>query len=262
MKCNTENDFYNNINISSINSRKMRFYEMYLKRIIDIICAIAAIVVFSPIYLCIALLVKIKLGSPILFVQYRPGIIGLDGKETIFKMYKFRSMTDEKNENGEFLSDDIRLTKFGKWLRGTSLDELPEVFNILNGTMSLIGPRPQLVKDMVFMTDMQRKRHTAKPGLSGLAQVNGRNAISWEDKINWDLKYIENIGFLEDLKIVLLTVKKAFIKHDGITQENMATAEDLGDYLLRTHKINKTDYDKKQEEARLIINNVEYRNRK
>lgn len=241
--------------INSITPRKMGFYEKYVKRAIDITCATGAIVVFSPLYLGVALLVRTKLGSPVLFTQDRPGLIGPDGKETVFKMYKFRSMTDERDENGELLPDDVRLTKFGKWLRNTSLDELPEAFNILNGTMSVIGPRPQLVRDMVFMTDEQRIRHTAKPGLSGLAQVNGRNAISWEDKIDWDLKYIEKVGLKEDLKIIFETVKKAFIKQEGITQDDMATAEDFGDYLYRVGKVDKENYDKKQVEARNILKN-------
>lgn len=242
--------------INPVNPRRIGFYEKYIKRAIDIVCAMGAIVVFSPLYLGVAFLVRIKLGSPVLFTQDRPGLVGKDGKETVFKMYKFRSMTDEKDENGELLPDEVRLTKFGKWLRNTSLDELPEAFNILNGTMSVIGPRPQLVRDMVFMNDKQRMRHTAKPGLSGLAQVNGRNAISWEDKIDWDLKYIENVNFLGDLKIICSTVKKAFIKQEGITQADMATAEDLGDYLLRTEKVNMEDYEKKQIEAKKILNNT------
>lgn len=241
--------------IEPIIQRKMGIYEKYVKRVIDIICATGAIVVFSPLYLGVSFLVRVKLGSPVLFTQDRPGLVGPDGKETVFKMYKFRSMTDERDENGELLPDEVRLTKFGQWLRNTSLDELPEAFNILNGTMSVIGPRPQLVRDMVFMTEEQRMRHTAKPGLSGLAQVNGRNAISWEDKIDWDLKYIENVSFKEDLRIIFATVKKAFIKQEGITQDDMATAEDLGDYLLRTEKINKDNYEKKQVEAKKIVNN-------
>ena len=138
-------------------------------------------------------------------------------------------------------------------VRNTSLDELPEAFNILNGTMSVIGPRPQLVRDMVFMSKEQRMRHTAKPGLSGLAQVNGRNAISWEDKMNWDLKYIKKVTFKEDFKIILETVKKAFIKQEGITQDDMATAEDLGDYLLRTEKVDQSDYQQKQQIAKSIL---------
>ena len=239
--------------VDEIPSRKMGFYEKYIKRILDIICALGAIVVFSPIYLVIALLVKLKLGSPVLFIQDRPGLIGKDGKETVFKMYKFRTMTDEKDKDGNLLPDEVRLTKFGKWLRSTSLDELPEAFNILNGTMSVIGPRPQLVRDMVFMTKEQRMRHTAKPGLSGLAQVNGRNAISWEDKLGWDLKYIENVSFVNDIKIVVDTVKKAFIKQEGITQKDMATAEDYGDYLLRVQKISEEKYYKYQRKAMKIV---------
>lgn len=239
--------------IDSIPIRKMGFYEKYGKRVIDVICATGAIVVFSPLYLGIGFLVKTKLGSPVLFTQERPGLVGPDGKETVFKMYKFRSMTDERDENGELLPDEVRLTKFGAWLRNTSLDELPEAFNILNGTMSLIGPRPQLVRDMTFMSKEQRARHTAKPGLSGLAQVNGRNAISWEDKIEWDLKYIKHISFWTDVKIVIATVKKAFIKQEGITQEDMATAEDYGDYLLRTEKVSEEEYSEKQSMAKNII---------
>ena len=236
-----------------IKVRKMNFYEKYVKRILDVICASAAIICFSPIYIVVAILVRVKLGSPVLFTQDRPGLVDKDGKETVFKMYKFRTMTDERDENGELLPDEVRLTSFGKWLRNTSLDELPEAFNIFNGTMSVIGPRPQLVRDMVFMSKKQRMRHTAKPGLSGLAQVNGRNAISWEDKMEWDLKYIEKVSFLGDLKIILSTVKKAFIKQEGITQDDMATAEDLGDYLLRTGKVDKESYDQKQMQAKKIL---------
>lgn len=240
--------------IETIPIRKMGFYEKYIKRGMDVVCATAAIVCFSPLYLGVAALVKIKLGSPVLFTQDRPGLIGKDGKENIFKMYKFRTMTDEKDEDGNLLPDEVRLTKFGKWLRSTSLDELPEAFNILNGTMSVVGPRPQLVRDMVFMTPEQRMRHTAKPGLSGLAQVNGRNAISWEDKLEWDQKYIKKVSLFEDIKIILQTVEKAFIKQEGITEEDMATAEDMGDYLLKTGKIEEEEYKEKQTEAKMIIN--------
>lgn len=253
MKKRAKKTTYKAENIGAIPTRKMGFYEKYVKRAIDIVCASAAIICFSPLYIGVAILVRFKLGSPVLFTQDRPGLVGEDGKETIFKMYKFRTMTDERDENGELLPDEVRLTSFGKWLRSTSLDELPEAFNILNGTLSVCGPRPQLVRDMVFMTDEQRMRHTAKPGLSGLAQVNGRNAISWEDKINWDLKYIEKVSFLEDLKIILSTVKKAFIKQEGITQDDMATAEDFGDYLLRTEKVDKENYNKKQLQATMIL---------
>ena len=239
--------------IDAIPVRKMGFYEKYIKLGLDVICATAAIVCFSPLYLGVAILVKIKLGSPVLFTQDRPGLIGKDGKETIFKMYKFRTMTDERDEEGNLLPDEVRLTKFGKWLRSTSLDELPEAFNILNGTMSVVGPRPQLVRDMVFMTPEQRMRHTAKPGLSGLAQVNGRNAISWEEKLEWDQKYIKKISLLNDIKIIIKTVEKAFVKQEGITEEDMATAEDMGDYLLRTGKIVEEKYKEKQELVKKIL---------
>lgn len=254
MKKKAEKTTYRAEVIAAIPVRKMGFYEKYVKRAIDVVCAIGAIVVFSPIYIGVAILVKTKLGSPVLFTQDRPGIVDKNGKETIFKMYKFRTMTDERDENGGLLPDEVRLTKFGAWLRNTSLDELPEAFNILNGTMSVIGPRPQLVRDMTFMTKEQRARHTAKPGLSGLAQVNGRNGISWEDKINLDLKYIEKVGFFEDVKIVIETVKKALIKREGITQDDMATAEDLGDYLLRTEKVIEKEYTEKQTQAKKILN--------
>lgn len=253
MKKKAEKTTYEADLIEPIEKRKMGFYEKYGKRILDIACATAAIVVFSPLYLGVAALVKLKLGSPVLFTQDRPGLIGKDGKETVFKMYKFRTMTDERDENGELLTDDVRLTKFGKWLRNTSLDELPEAFNILNGTMSVIGPRPQLVRDMTFMTKEQRARHTAKPGLSGLAQVNGRNGISWEEKLEWDRKYIQNVSFAGDVKIIVDTVKKAFIKQEGITQDDMATAEDFGDYLLRMGKVDVDTYRENQAKAGEIL---------
>ena len=234
--------------------RKKGIYEKYIKRLIDIMCSLVALLVFWWLYLIIALLVKIKLGSPILFTQPRPGLVDpKTGKETVFKMYKFRTMTDARDENGNLFPDEVRLTSFGKWLRSTSLDELPEVFNILKGDMSIIGPRPQLVRDMVFMTQKQRMRHTAKPGLSGLAQVNGRNAISWEDKLEWDLKYIKNVSFIEDFRIILMTIQKAFIKQEGITEEDAATATDFGDYLLANGKVTQSEYESLQNEAKKIL---------
>ena len=215
-------------------------YEKYFKRLFDIVCALAAIIVFFWLYIIVAILVRTKLGSPVLFKQARPGKDG-----NIFYLYKFRSMTNERGENGELLPDEVRLTKFGKMLRATSLDELPEAFNILKGDMSVIGPRPQLVRDMVFFTAEQMKRQSVRPGLSGLAQISGRNGITWEEKINYDLEYIKNITFAGDVKIIFLTVWRAFVKQDGISQDGMDTAEDLGDWLLRTGQVTEEEYEKK-----------------
>ena len=234
--------------------RKCGFYELYIKRLMDIVCSLAAIIAFSWLYIAIAVLVRVKLGSPVLFKQPRPGKIDpKTGREKIFHMYKFRSMSDERDENGNLLPDEVRLGKFGKTLRATSLDELPEAFNILKGDMSIIGPRPQLVRDMVFMTDKQRMRHTAKPGLSGLAQVNGRNDINWEEKLNWDLKYIEKVSLLGDVKIIFQTVMKAFVKQEGITDGDMVTAYDYGEWLLKEGKVSQEDYEEKQKEAAKIL---------
>ena len=176
------------------------------------------------------------------------------GKERIFDMFKFRTMSDARDENGNLLPDEARLGKFGKALRATSLDELPEAFNILRGEMSVIGPRPQLVRDMTFMSERQRMRHTAKPGLSGLAQVKGRNAISWEEKIDWDLKYIENITFLNDLKLVWLTFKKVFVRNN-ITEssDEIDVTLDYGDALLKAGRISRDEYEHNQAVARKIL---------
>lgn len=223
-------------------------YQRFFKRPVDIFFSLLALVVFCWLYLLVAVLVKVKLGSPVLFKQPRPG-----KDEKIFHLYKFRTMTDERDENGDLLPDDVRLTKFGRLLRNTSLDELPEVFNILKGDMSIIGPRPQLVRDMVFMTEEQRKRHRVRPGLSGLAQVKGRNGISWEQKLSYDLEYIKKITFLSDAKIVFMTVWSAFVKQEGISQEGMDTAEDFGDYLLSSGKIDEDLYSKRQMEAKELL---------
>lgn len=222
-------------------------YERHIKRLFDVAFSILFIVCFWWIFILVAVLVRNYLGTPILFVQLRPG-----KNEKVFKIYKFRTMTNERNRDGSVLPDEERLTSFGKWLRRTSLDELPEIYNVLKGDMSIIGPRPQLVKDLTFMTEEQRKRHTVMPGLSGLAQVNGRNAISWEEKFEWDLKYIEKITFLRDMRIILQTIFKAFFKQEGIVEEGMATAEDLGDYLLNKGKIDQRMYDERQRMAKLL----------
>ena len=234
--------------------RKIGFYEKYIKRLLDILCALLAMAALSWLYVLVAVLVRVKMGKPVLYKQPRPGMIDpTTGKERIFDMYKFRSMTDERDEKGNLLPDEKRLPPFGRMLRATSLDEIPEAINILKGEMSVIGPRPQLVRDMVFMSAEQRMRHTAKPGLSGLAQVMGRNSISWEDKINWDLKYIENVSLLSDLKIVLLTVKKAFFRGKKDDDAELEVTDDYGDALLRAGKVSRAQYDEKQAEARALL---------
>jgi len=214
-------------------------YRKYFKRPLDFIMALLGLIILSPVLLITAILVRIKLGSPVIFKQPRPGL-----NEEIFILYKFRTMTDEKDENGEFLPDDVRLTKFGKFLRSTSLDELPELWNILKGDMSFVGPRPQLVRDMVFMTPKQRQRHTVMPGLTGWAQINGRNDISWEEKLLLDLEYLSRITLIWDLKIIAKTVVYVF-RRDGIKTKGFETAEDLGDYLLRTGSIDSQRYHEK-----------------
>ena len=197
----------------------MKLYEKCLKRVFDFVLSLIAIICLSPVMLITAILVRIKLGSPVIFRQERPG-----KDEKIFAMYKFRTMTDEKDAVGNLLPDEIRLTKFGKILRSTSLDELPELFNIMKGDMSIIGPRPLLVEYLPRYNEEQRHRHDVRPGLSGLAQVNGRNAISWEEKFQNDVEYVRNITFLGDCRIVFQTIKNV-IKRDGISAEGSATME-------------------------------------
>ena len=194
-------------------------YRKYFKRILDIVCSLGFILCFWWLYIVVAFLVKRKLGSPVIFKQQRPG---LNGK--IFTMYKFRSMTDAKDKDGNLLSDAERLPKFGKLLRATSLDEIPEFINVLKGDMSLIGPRPLLVEYLERYNDEQKRRHEVRPGITGWAQVNGRNAISWEEKFKYDVEYVDKLNFLLDMKIVFLTIKKIVVK-EGISQEGNATME-------------------------------------
>lgn len=196
-------------------------YEQYIKRPQDFLCALAAIIVLSPVMATTAVLVKAKLGSPVLFKQDRPG---KDGK--IFKVYKFRSMTSETDEKGVLLPDEVRLTSFGKKLRATSLDELPELFNILRGDMSVVGPRPLMVQYLSRYNKQQARRHEVRPGFTGLAQVHGRNAISWEEKFEWDVKYVDHITFLGDWKIIFDTVKTV-LKREGISSASSATMEEF-----------------------------------
>ena len=191
------------------NHKPYGIYEKYFKRVVDIICSLAAIIVFSWLYILVALLVRINLGSPVIFKQARPGKDG-----NIFNLYKFRTMTDERDEDGKLLPGKDRLTKFGRFLRSTSLDELPEAFNILFGNMSVVGPRPLVTEYLPYYTKEENRRHEVRPGLSGLAQVMGRNSISWEEKFKFDVEYVDKITFWGDIKIILLTVKKALMRSD------------------------------------------------
>lgn len=198
---------------------KHAIYRRYFKRPMDFILSLLAIIVLSPVLLVVAILVRTKLGSPVIFSQKRPGL-----NEKIFTLYKFRTMTDEKDKFGELLPNHIRLTKFGRILRSTSLDELPELFNILRGDMSIIGPRPLLIEYLPLYNDKQKHRHDVRPGLSGLAQVNGRNAISWEEKFDYDVEYVENITFLLDMKLIIQTFLKVF-KREGVNKAENVTME-------------------------------------
>ena len=200
---------------------RMGFYEKYIKRPQDFILALLGIIILSPVMLVTALLVKKKLGSPVVFTQERPGRNGV-----IFRLYKFRSMTDAKDENGNLLPDDVRLTDFGKRLRATSLDELPELFNILRGDMSVVGPRPLLVRYLPRYNAYQARRHEVRPGFTGYAQIHGRNAISWEQKFDYDVWYVDHVSFVNDWKIIFGTVMTV-LRHEGITSENSATAEEF-----------------------------------
>ena len=196
-------------------------YKRFVKRCLDFLLSLAALIILSPVLLLVAILVRCKLGSPILFKQKRPGL-----HEKIFCMYKFRTMTDAKDADGNLLPDEVRLTKFGKLLRSTSLDELPELFNILKGDMAIVGPRPLLVQYLPRYNERQHHRHDVRPGFTGLAQVNGRNSISWQEKFEWDVRYVEQVSFLMDVKIIAKTVG-VVLKRDGISSETSATMEEF-----------------------------------
>lgn len=196
-------------------------YRHFFKRFFDFVLSLIAIIILSPVYIIVAILVRVKLGSPVIFTQERPG-----KDEKIFKMYKFRSMTSETDEEGNLLPDEVRLTSFGKKLRSTSLDELPELFNILKGDMSIVGPRPLLVKYLPLYNDFQKHRHDVRPGLTGWAQVNGRNAISWEDKFRLDVEYTKKCSFLLDLKILFMTVSSV-LKKEGISSDTSVTMDEF-----------------------------------
>ena len=222
-------------------------YKKYFKRLFDLCSSGMALLFLSPLLLYIAYLVKVKLGSPVLFTQIRPG-----KDNRLFKMYKFRTMTDARDKEGNLLPDDLRLTAFGKKLRDTSLDELPELINIFKGDMSVVGPRPQLVRDMVFFSDKEMQRQSVYPGLTGLAQISGRNNISWEEKFKYDLQYIDRISFLEDMRIIYRTIFKV-ANQDDINTEGMETAEDYGDWLRRKKLLTDQDYEIGQDKAKQLI---------
>ena len=229
----------------------MKGNPMYLKfgkRFFDILLSGLAMLSLCWLYLVLALLVRIKLGSPVIFKQPRPG-----EKGKIFYIYKFKTMLEATDANGEPLPDEVRLTAFGKMLRKLSLDELPELWNIFKGDMSFVGPRPQLVRDMVFFDERYMQRQSVLPGLTGLAQVNGRNSISWEEKLELDLVYIRKITFWQDAKIFLKTFVTALIQQDGITSDGLATAKDYGDHLLEAGKITQEEYVRKKEQSAKMI---------
>ena len=222
-------------------------YQKFGKRLFDIIASAIALIVLSPLLLWLAWRIKKNLGSPVIFSQIRPG---KDNK--LFRLHKFRSMTDAKDKDGNLLPDEERMTDFGRKLRATSLDELPELWNILKGDMSIVGPRPQLVRDMVFFTEEEMHRQDVTPGLTGLAQISGRNNIDWKERFHYDLQYIEEISLLEDLRIIWRTVFKVS-QQEGIVTEGMETSEDYGDWLLRNGRVSVEEYAKKKEESRKLL---------
>lgn len=227
-------------------------YIKYFKRIFDFWLALLALVILSPIMLILIIIGAIAMQGNPFFVQPRPGKKDKDGNERIFKLVKFRTMSNKKDKEGNLLPDKIRLNSYGKFLRSASLDELGELWNIIKGDMSIVGPRPQLVRDMVFMTEEQRKRHNVRPGLTGLAQVSGRNNITWEQKLEYDLKYIKNITFFNDMKIICKTALKVLKRVDTV-REGTVSDVDFGDWLLTKGSIKKEEYEKKQYEARELL---------
>jgi len=229
-------------------------YAKFFKRLIDFILSVTALIVLSPVLLILIVVGAIAMKGNPFFLQPRPGKKGKDGKEKIFMLIKFRTMSNAKDKDGNLLPDDQRLGKYGAWLRSTSLDELPELVNIALGSLSICGPRPFLVRDVVFMSDKQRRRHDVRPGLTGLAQVNGRNNITWEQKIEFDLEYIDNgITFMGDVKIILQTVGKVLKRSDTV-REGTVSDMDFGDWLMSEGKVDKEIYDTKQAEAKELLN--------
>lgn len=227
-------------------------YAGFWKRILDILLSSIALLLLSPLLLLLAVLDAVMMKGNPFFFQWRPGKKDKNGKEVIFRIIKLRTMTNDRDKEGNLLPDSERLTPFGRFIRSTSMDELYQLVNVLKGDMSLIGPRPQLVRDMVFMTENERKRHDVRPGISGLAQIRGRNALSWEGRLAADVEYVENISFMEDIRIIWETIGKV-LKRENTSTEGMDTSEDYGDYLLRIGKIDKSLYKEKQREARILL---------
>lgn len=231
----------------------MRIYENYLKRVMDFVLSLIAIIIFSPLLVILSLIGLITMKGNPFFSQSRPGKIDKKtGNEKIFKLIKFRTMSNEKDKDGNLLPDNVRLNSYGKFLRSTSLDELPSLINILNGDLSIVGPRPQLVRDMVFMNPVQRERHSVRPGLTGLAQVNGRNNITWEQKFEYDLIYIKDISFINDIKIILQTIGKV-LKRSDVVREGTVSDMDFGDWLLQKNEVTYEEYNNKQKEAKKLL---------
>ena len=230
-------------------------YAKYFKRALDFTLSLLALIVFSPLLVILTVIGAVAMGGNPFFTQARPGKIDKKtGKEKIFKLIKFRTMSNKKDQNGNLLPDEARLNKYGKFLRSTSLDELPSFVNIVLGQLSIVGPRPFLVRDCVFLTDEQRRRHDVRPGLTGLAQVNGRNNITWEQKFEYDLQYIDKgITFLGDLKIIIQTVGKVLKRSDTV-REGTVSDMDYGDWLVLEGKVDQATYDEKQKEARELLN--------
>lgn len=227
-------------------------YARFFKRLIDFILSVTALIVLSPVLLILTLVGAIAMKGNPFFLQPRPGKKGKDGKERIFKLVKFRTMSNAKDKEGNLLPDDQRLGKYGAFIRSTSLDELPELWNIFKGDMAIVGPRPQLVRDMTFMTTEHRQRHSVRPGLTGLAQVSGRNNITWEEKFKYDLAYIQKITLFGDIKIIFQTVLKVLKRSDTV-REGTVSDMDFGDWLMMEGKVNQETYDAKQAEAKEML---------